>query len=169
MTEPHPPPDQPSEPPPDEPEKPRQSRQWWIIGAAVIVVAVSLTVEVTLALIPAPTSGSSSPDSSGPDRYGQRVVDVVHELHVCDNPRVMYDGIALCEFPDGGAMVATADNKSDMDDLVASVKEEPDSGCTVVVKGYLVYAPDRDTLTHAVGNPEAFAAKHHGYLLGVCN
>jgi hypothetical protein len=162
MTE--PPPDQPHEPPPDESEKPRQSRRWWIIGAAVIVLAVSLTVEVTLALIPAaPTDGSSDPD-----RYGQNAVDVVHELHICDNPQVD-QGIATCTLPDGigFAIVATVDDKAE-GGLIASAANNHGQGCTMVVKGYLVTGPDRDTLTQALGNLEAFATKHHGYLAGDC-
>jgi hypothetical protein len=165
-----PPPHQPDQPPQDETEKPRPSRRWWIIGAAVIVVAAGAAV----ALILAPTGGSSGSaptgGSSDPDRYGQRVVDVIHELHIpCDNPEVK-DDLASCWFPDGSTftIVATAQDKADMDGLLATVKEFSDSECTVVVKGYLVNAPDRGTLTHAIGNPEAFAAKHHGHLLG-CN
>ena len=36
----------------------------------------------------------------------------------------------------------------------------------MVVKGYLVTAADRVMLTQALGNPDAFAAEHHGYLVG---
>jgi hypothetical protein len=165
MTE--PPPDQPHEPPPDQPhepppppEKPRQSRRWWISGAAVIVVAVGAAV----AFILAATGGSSDPD-----RYGQSAVDVVHELHICDNPQVDH-GIATCTFQDGigYAIVATVDDKTELDDFAAMANNH-DYGCTMVVKGYLVTGPDRGTLTQSLGNIEAFADKHHGYLVGNCN
>jgi hypothetical protein len=181
MTEPppdqpqEPPPDQPHEPPPDQPEKPRQSRRWWISGAAVIVVVAIAAV----AFILAPTGGSSDPHrngqssvdaggSSDPDRYGQNAVDVVHELHICDNPQVD-QGIATCTLPDGigYAVVVTVDDKAEAH-LFASGANDPGMGCSMVVKGYLVTGPDRDTLTDALGNLEAFAAKHHGYLVGDC-
>ena len=188
MTEPHPPPpDQPHEPPPDQPYEPppdqpyepppdqpheaenlRRSRRGWIIPAAGILVVAVGAATTTVAFILAPTGGTAS--SSDPDRYGQKVVDVVQELHIaCDHPEVD-DKTAFCDFPDGNfTMVATAENKADMDDLVDWVKGLPGSPCTVVVKGYLVAAPDRGSLTHVVGNPEAFAATHHGYLVGNCS
>jgi hypothetical protein len=150
------------EPPPDRPEKPRQSRRWWISGAAFIVLAVVATI----AFILAPTGGGS-----GPDRYGQNAVDVVHELHICDNPQVD-PGIATatCTLPDGigYAIVATVDSKAERD-YNASLANNHGQGCTMVVNGYLVTGPDRDTLTQALGNLEAFASKHHGYLVGDCS
>jgi hypothetical protein len=197
LTEPHPPPpDQPHEPPPDqlhepppdqlhepppnqphESENPRRSRRGWIIATAVIVVvAVGATV-AALILAPtggssgpdrSPTGGSSGPDSSGPDRYGQKAVDVVHELHICDNPQVD-QGIATCTLQDGigYAVVITVDDKTERD-AFASEAKNPDYGCTMVANGYLVTGPDRNTLTEALGNLEAFAAQHHGDLVGGC-
>jgi hypothetical protein len=68
----------------------------------------------------------------------------------------------------GYAIVATVDGKYEQDEFAAGAKN-PDDGCTMVVKGYLVTGPDGGTLTQALGNLDAFAAKHHGYLVGGCN
>jgi hypothetical protein len=138
MTEPppdrphEPPPDQPHEPPPPEHEKPRQSRRWWISGAAVIVVAVGAAV----AFILAPTDGSS-----GPDRYGQKAVDVVHELHICDNPEVD-QGIATCTFQDGigYAIVATVHDKAERNEF-ASGANDPGMGAAWSLRATLSLRP----------------------------
>jgi hypothetical protein len=53
--------------------------------------------------------------------------------------------------------------------LFASGANDPGTGCSMVVKGYLVTSLDRGMLTQALGNLEAFASKHHGYLAGDCN
>jgi hypothetical protein len=159
-----PPPVRPYQPPPDQPEKQRQSRRWWISGAAVIV----LVAGVTILFILARTGGSSSSSSGSDSAYGRRAVDVVHELHICDNPTVD-KGIATCTLPDGigYAIVATVSDDYEQDAFVADFKN-PDDGCTMVVKGYFVTGLDRGTLARALGNLEAFAANHHGYLEGGC-
>jgi hypothetical protein len=111
-----------------------------------------------------PTGGGS-----GPDRYGQSAVDVVHQLHICDNPQVDH-GMATCTFQDGFgyALVATVDDKAERDEFAAD-SNNPDYGCTMVVNGYLVTSFDRNMLTQVLGNLEAFASKHHGYLVGDCS
>ena len=147
-------------PPPPEPEKPRRSRRRWITGAAIVVVAIGVTVALIVAL----TGGNSN---SSTDRYGQKAADVVHDQHIiCDNPQMIGDGIASCKLPGGvSALVATADNEAEMGKLVAAAV-----GCTVVVKGYLVNAPTTNALTVALSAiPKEFANKHHGYLTGDCN
>jgi hypothetical protein len=145
-------PNEPNPQPP--PERPRRSRRWWIIGAAVVVVAVGVTVALILTL----TGGSSSPD-----RYGMRAVDVIRDLHMCDNPVVMVDAIASC----GSVEVGTADNETDMGKLVAAGQV---AGCTVVLKTYLINGPTVNDLTVALhADPKDFADKHHGYLVGDCS
>jgi len=52
--------------------------------------------------------------------------------------------------------------------LVAMAKDKTPDSCTAVVKGYVVGRTDVGYLTRAIGIPEAFAAKHHGYLIGDC-
>jgi len=47
-------------------------------------------------------------------------------------------------------------------------KDKTPDSCTAVVKGYVVGRTDVGYLTRAIGIPEAFAAKHHGYLIGDC-
>ena len=136
-------------------------RRWWIT-VVVVAVAVGITVALTLTL-----TGGSSGD---PGRYGRRAVDVIHELHLCDQPEVLSDSTASCQFQGvpGGVAVSTSGSETEQNFLVAMVKDTM-SACTVVVKGYLVDAPTVDMLTRAIGLPEAFAAKHHGYLVGRCN
>jgi hypothetical protein len=125
-----PPPNQPDQPPPDEPERLRQSRLWWISGAALIVLVAGVTVLFILA-----RTGGSSSSNSYPDRSGQRAVDVVHELHICDNPQVD-QGFATRTLQDltGYAIVATMDDKAELDRYAAEAKN-PEDGCTMVVKG----------------------------------
>jgi hypothetical protein len=100
---PQPPQDQPYPQPPD---KPRRSRRWWFIGAAAVVVAVGVTLLVTL------TGGGSS---SSDDRYGQRVINVIRDLHICDNPDVLSDQLATCDFSEQSSVrVATANDEADI-------------------------------------------------------
>ena len=112
---------------------------------------------------------SSDPGKSSDPAYGRSAVDVVHELHLCDNPTVD-QGFATCTLPDGigFAMVATMADK-DEQDVFASGAKNPADGCSMVVKGYLVTSADRAMLTQALGNLDAFAAQHHGYLAGGCS
>jgi hypothetical protein len=78
--------------------------------------------------------------------------------------------MATCTFPDGigYALVVTANNEYEQD-AFASDSKNPAEGCTMIVKGYFVTGPDRATLTQALGNLDAFAANHHGYLEGGCS
>jgi len=165
-----PPPDRsyqppPVQPPPDQPEKLRRSRRWWIFGVFVLVAIA--------AAIPADPFSffdfSSDPGTSSDPAYGRSAVDVVHELHLCDNPKVDH-GLATCTLADGigYAIVTTVNDKTEQDEVAADVKD-PNEGCTMVVKGYFVTGPDRATLTQALGNLDAFAAQHHGYLAGGCS
>jgi hypothetical protein len=164
-----PPPDQPPpvrsyEPPPDQPppDQPRKWRRLKIgLGAGGLLLAL-IAFSIPEALLSDDSSHSSDP------AYGRRAVDVVHELHLCDNPTVD-QGIATCTLPDGigYALVITVVDKTEQDDLAADDKN-PAEGCTMVVKGYFVTGPDRATLTQALGSLDAFAANHHGYLVGGC-
>jgi hypothetical protein len=81
---------------------------------------------------------------------------------MCDNPQVD-QGFATCTLQDGigYARVATMDDKAELDQYAAEANN-PEDGCTMVIKGYLVTAADLAMLTQALGNPDAFAAEHHG-------
>ena len=143
------------------PEK-RRSRRWWIISAAAVVVAVVVTITIVLTL----TGGSSS----GTERYGQRAVDVMRALHVCNQPEPNGNSVALCKFEDGGgATIHTTTDDFSQSMAVAMIKDGKYSDwCYVAAKGYVLGAPTVGYLTRAVGIPEAFAVKHHGYLFGGC-
>ena len=169
--EPYPQPPGAPHPPQPQPEKAWRSRRW-IIGAAVVVVAVGITIALIVTL-----TGSSSTD-----RYGQKAADVARKLHICNNPEPgglseadvpLPDAnhTATCNFPDGGhAVVFTFDNETAQNDLVEEAKDSASAtACTVVARGFIVTAADASALTQAVGTPQTFAAKHHGYLVGNCN
>jgi hypothetical protein len=172
----HPPPDKPyhrppDQPPPDQPEKPRRLRRWLISGLFVLVaIAIASPADVFSFFDFSSNPGNSSdPGKSSDPAYGRSAIDVVHELHICDSPKVD-QGITTCTLPDGigYAVVTTVDDKTEQDDFAAGFKN-PAEGCTMVVKGYFVTGPDRATLTQALGNLDAFAANHHGYLEGGCS
>jgi hypothetical protein len=74
------------EPPPDQPppEKRRRFRRLLTIGGAVLVVIACAFPEALSPLF----DDNSDPGKSSDPAYGRNPVDVVHELHICDNPTV---------------------------------------------------------------------------------
>ena len=99
------------------PEK-RRSRRRWITSAAAVVVAVVAAITIVLTL----TGGSSS----GTERYGQRAVDVIRALHVCDQPEPNeQQPRPSCKFEEGGgAVVTTTTDETEQSFLVAMIKDQ---------------------------------------------
>jgi hypothetical protein len=130
----------------------------------MVVAVVALVLAAVL-----PSDDGSDPGKSSDPAYGRSAGEVVHELHICDNPQVD-QGIATCTLQDGigFATVVTMEDQAEQDIFAAGAKN-PADGCSMVVKGYLVTGPDRATLAQALGNLDTFAANHHSFLEGGCS
>jgi hypothetical protein len=128
-----------------------------LIGATVVAAIVAASIVVLLV-------GSRGGNSV--ERYGQNPVALAKRLKICPSPERAGESTVKCTFEDGtAAALTTLSSDTEQQFFVATVKDNNDNECLVVVKGFAVGAASRSALTRAVGVPEEFAAKHHGYLL----
>jgi hypothetical protein len=137
------------------------------IAAVAIVLALGSFVAVN-ATSNHSSSSLSVASSTSADHYGATPAEVIKALHICETPVPYGKDVSLCKFDDGGGVtIATSDDEMGQTFLVAMIKDQ-NAGTerqSVVVKGYVLTGNTSLSLTRAIGIPEAFAAKHHGYLL----
>lgn len=123
--------------------------------AAVVLAAAAVAVIVVL-----------THRGSGVDRWGQNPATVAKQLRICTAPTPYGDTTVGCTTAGGDRIsVTTFTDETTQQFFVAIAKDKADGTCMVVAKGFVVGASSSSALTSAIGIPEAFAAKHHGYLV----
>jgi hypothetical protein len=128
------------------------------------ILYCALLVLVAVIVLTACSSGKHKADPiSG---YGQSAATVAtSKLHLCSTP-TMTGEAAGCDEANGNVVaVTTTDSKDEQDDLVSILINRSPNQCHVVLTGVVISALDKATLTEALGDPDAFATDHHGYLL----
>jgi hypothetical protein len=126
-----------------------------IIGCVVIAAVVA--VGVWLLSI---RSGAST------ERWGQNdPVKLAARLHVCNNAQ-RFNTSAACVTPGGDRVaVSVSESEAVQQFTVAMIEDHQPDACSIVATGWIVSAASRSALAGSVGIPEAFAKKHHAYIL----